>query len=247
MGGRWVSAVALYGPKTGEVRSLLESVQARIARQLGAAFRPYALEQIHGTLIGLNAVREPATGALISQYYLEHQGARRVIDFERVLEILAERFSRPLPIRVGGFGPGDETGFTSQGMHPHERTFSARNGALVLMGWPVGTLSSDGARRPLDELRRDMNDANVLHRYHAAAADVDNDFYLVLGHYANTAEGALAETERIVRRDLERHQVDVRVGCEEVRIVAADSPTLAPARFAGGLPLTAGDLARLYD
>src|ERR1022692_2486166 len=88
MDRRWVSAVALYGPKTGEVRNLLESVQATIARQLGGAFLPYTLEQIHGTLIGLNGVREPATGVLISQYYLEHRGARRVMDFERVLQIL---------------------------------------------------------------------------------------------------------------------------------------------------------------
>jgi hypothetical protein len=247
MDRRWVSAVALYGPKTGEVRNLLESVQMTIARQLGAAFVPYTLEQIHGTLIGLNGDREPATGVLISQYYLEHRGARRVMDFERVLQILEERFSRPLTIRIGGFSPGDETGFTSQGEHPHERTFSARSGALVLMGWPVSTLTSEGAQRPLDELRHNMNDANVLHRYHAAATDVDNDFHLVLGHYTNTAESTLAETERIVRQDLEHHHIDVRVGREQVRIVAADSSTLAPARFAGELPLAADDLARLYD
>jgi hypothetical protein len=247
MDRRWVSAVALYGPKTGEVRNLLESVQATIARQLGGAFLPYALEQIHGTLIGLNGVREPATGAIMSQYYLEHRGARRVMDFERVLQILAERFSRPLTIRIGGFGPGDEAGFTSQGKHPHERTFSARGGALVLMGWPVSTVTSAGAQRPLDDLRRSMNDANVLHRYHAAATDVDNDFYLVLGHYANAAESTLAETERIVRRDLAHHHVDVLVGRGQVRIVASGSSTLAPARFAGELPLAADELARLYD
>jgi hypothetical protein len=247
MDRRWVSAVALYGPKTGEVRDLLESVQATLARQLGAAFLPYTLEQIHGTLIGLNAVREPATGALLSQYCLEHLGARCVMDFERVLQILEKRFSRPLAIRIGGIGPGDDPGFTSQGMHLHERTFSARNGALVLMGWPVSTLTSGGAQRPLDDLRRNMNDANVLHRYHAAATDVDNDFYLVLGHYTDAAESALAEAERAVRRDLEQHPVDVRVGRGQVRIVASDSPTLAPARFAGELPLTADDLVRLYD
>jgi hypothetical protein len=247
MGRRWVSAVALYGPKTGEVRDLLESVQATLARQLGAAFLPYGLEQIHGTLIGLNAVREPATGALLSQYYLEHRGTRCVVDFEGVLQILEERFSRPLAIRIGGIGPGDDLGFTSQGMHLHERTFSARNGALVLMGWPVSTLTSDGAQRPLDDLRRNMNDANVLHRYHATATDVDNDFYLVLGHYADAAESMLAEAERTVRRDLERHPVDVRVGRGQVRIVASDSPTLAPARFAGQLPLAADDLVRLYN
>lgn len=247
MDRRWVSAVALYGPKTGEVRNLLGSVQATITRQLGSAFLPYTLEQIHGTLIGLNGVREPATGALISQYYLEHRGARRLMDFGRVLQILAERFSRPLTIRIGGFGPGDETGFTSQGEHPHQRTFSARNGALVLMGWPVSTIKSQGAQRPLDELRRDMNDANVLHRYHAAATDVDNDFHLVVGHYTSTTESMLAETERIVRRDLAHHHVDVQVSREQVRIVAADSSTLAPALFVGELPLTADDLARLYD
>ena len=247
MDRRWVSAVALYGPKTGEVRDLLESVQATIARQLGAGFLPYALEQIHGTLIGLNGVRDPATGALLSQYYLEHRGARRVMDFERVLKILEERFSRPLTIRIGGVGPGDDTGFTSQGMHPHERTFSVRSGAFVLMGWPVSTLTSGGARRPLDDLRRNMNDANVLHRYHATATDVDNDFYVVLGHYTDAAESRLAEAERTVRRDLEHHHVDVRVGRGQVRIVAADSPTLAPAQFAGELPLAADDLVRLYD
>ena len=247
MDRRWVSAVALYGPKTGEVRDLLESVQATIARQLGAAFLPYALEQIHGTLIGLNGVRDPATGALLSQYYLEHRGARRVMDFERMLKILEERFSRPLTIRIGGVGPGDDTGFTSQGMHPHERTFSVRSGAFVLMGWPVSTLTSGGAQRPLDDLRRDVNDANVLHRYHATATDVDNDFYLVLGHYTDAAESTLAEAERTVRRDLEHHHVDVRVGRGQVRIVAADSPTLAPALFAGELPLAADDLVRLYD
>jgi hypothetical protein len=247
MDRRWVSAVALYGPKTGEVRDLLESVQATIARQLGVAFLPYTLEQIHATLIGLNGVREPATGALISQYYLEHRGARCIMDFGRVLQILEERFSRPLTIRIGGFGPGDETGFTSQGKHPQQRTFSARNGTFVLMGWPVATMRSQGAQRPLDELRRDMNKANVLHRYHAAAADVDNDFYLVLGHYTDTTESTLAETERIVRRDLAHDHVDVQVSRERVRIVAADSATLAPARFAGALPLAADDLACLYD
>jgi hypothetical protein len=247
MDRRWVSAVALYGPKTGKVRDLLESVQATIAQHLGAAFLPYTLEQIHGTLIGLNGVREPVTGALISQYYLEHRDARCIMDFERVLRILEERFSQPLTIQIGGFGPGDKTGFTSQDRHPHERTFAARNGAFVLMGWPVSTIKSQGAQRPLDELRRDMNDANVLHRYHAAATDVDNDFYLVLGHYTNTAESTLAETERIVRRDLEHHHFNVQISREQVRVVAADSFTLAPAQFVGELPLAADDLVRLYD
>jgi hypothetical protein len=247
MDRRWVSAVALYGPKTGEVRNLLESVQATIAQQLGAAFLPYTVEQIHGTLIGLNGVREPATGALISQFYLEHRGARCIMDFGRVLQILEDHLSPPFIVRIGGFGPRDEVTFTSQRKHLHERSFSARNGAFVLIGWPIITLRSEGKRKPLDELRRSMNDANVLHSHHVAATDVDNDFYLVLGHYTNTPESTLAETERMVRADLQRYRIDVEIGRDQVRIVASDSPTLAPARFVGELPHAADDLARLYD
>ena len=165
-------------------------MQATLTRRLPGSFRPYSLEQIHGTLIILSGrADDQVPGAVIGQYYLEHRGERRVIDFERALQILQARLAQPIRIRVGGFGPSDPGPFTSQGRPLAERSFSARGDALVLMGWPVSSLASGGRAQPLDALRREMAEAGVLHKYHVRPADVDNDFHLVVGHYAGRACG----------------------------------------------------------
>src|SRR6202046_2537377 len=246
MGQPIVTVVALYGPKADDLRNLLQSVQATLTRKLGTAFLPYSLDQIHGTLVRLDGFRDPASGALLNQRYLEQQGARRVMDLEHVLHLLERHLSPPLRIRIGGFGPADEVTFTSQGKHPHERTFSARSGAFVLIGWPVAALRPDGGRRARDDLPRRKRGAHVLHFYHARATDVDDDFHLVIGHYADPADEALAESVQTVRRDLERCRVDLQIGLDQVRIVASDSPALTPARFIGKLPVAASELASLY-
>ena len=180
MGSRFISAVAFYGPKAGLLREALAGVQDLITEHVGDDFRPYTLEQVHATLIALNGVRDPQTGAVVNEYLLAHAGLRREMDLPRVMDILAA--ATPLRVRVGGFRPGQEIPFTSRGQHLAERTFSMHDKAFVLVGWPADSLA--GAGQPLDELRRAMNAANVLHRYHAHATDVDNDLHLVLGHHA---------------------------------------------------------------
>ena len=180
MESRFISAVAFYGPKTGRLRELLTGVQALIAEHVGGDFRPYALDQVHATLIALNGVR--AGGTIVNEYLLEHAGERREMDLPRVMDILARRFATPLRVRIGGFRPGQEIPFTSRGQHLAERSFSVQGEAFVLVGWPADSLA--GLGRPVDELRREMNAAGVLHRYHARPADVDNDLHLVVGHHA---------------------------------------------------------------
>ena len=180
MGSRFISAVAFYGPKTGPLREALAEVQALITEHIGEDFRPYSLEQVHATLIALDAARDPGTGAIVNAYLLAHAGVRREMDLPRVMDILAR--AAPLRVRIGGFRPDQEIPFTSQGQHLAERTFSVQDKAFVLMGWPAASLT--GAGRPLDELRREMNEANVRHKYHVHATDVDNDLYLVVGHHA---------------------------------------------------------------
>ena len=180
MGSRFISAVAFYGPKTGPLRELLTGVQALIAAQVGDDFRPYSLEQVHATLIALDGVRDPQSGAILNGYLLAHAGVRREMDLPRVMDILAQ--ATPLRVRIGGFRPDQEIPFTSRGHHLAERTFCVQDHAFVLMGWPADSLA--GAGRPLDELRREMNAANVRHKYHVRATDVDDDLYLVVGHHA---------------------------------------------------------------
>ena len=241
MGSRFISAVAFYGPKTGRLRELLIGVQALIAEHVGAGFRPYTLEQVHATLIALNGVREG--GTIVNEYLLEHAGVRREMDLPRVMDILARRFAAPLRVRIGGFRPDQAVLFSSRGQHLAERTFSVQDQAFVLMGWPAESLA--GAGRPLDELRREMNAAGVRHRYHVRAADVDNDLYLVVGHHRGAPADVLARATAAVRAKLAADPVDLAIGLTDVKIVAADSHTLAPPLYVGDVPADAAAVLAL--
>jgi hypothetical protein len=241
LGTRFISAVAWYGPKTGRLREVLTGVQALIAEHVGDDFRPYTPEQVHATLIALNGVR--AAGTIVNEYLLAHAGVRREMDLARVMDILARRFSVPLPVRVGGFRPDQAVPFTSRGQHLAERTFSVQGDALVLVGWPAESLA--GAGRPLDDLRREMNTAGVMHRYHARACDVDNDLHLVVGHHAGAPAGALERATHAVRDQLAADPADLAIGLSDVKIVAADSHTLAPPVFVGDVPVAAADVLAL--
>jgi len=245
--GTVVTVAALHGPKPAALRELLASIAGTLADRLGAAFAPYSMAQVHGTLIGLGGHREES-GAVISEQYLAGRGERRVMDFDRVQQLLVDRLTAPLAIRIGGFGPAGPAPFTSQGQQLHERSFSARpDRALVLMGWPVAALESAGQCRPLDSLRRSMTAAGVLHRYHAEPGAIDDDFHLVVGHYAaGTAPGLVAAAVAAGREQLAARPVDVLVGIEQVRLLAADSPTLATPWFSSALPVPAAQVARLY-
>ena len=243
MGSRFISAVAFYGPKTGPLRELLAGVQALIAEHVGEDFRPYSLEQVHATLIALNGVRDPETGAIVNEYLLAHAGVRREMDLPRVMDILAR--AAPMRVRIGGFRPDQEAPFTSRGQHLAERAFSVQDRAFVLVGWPADSLA--GAGRPLDDLRREMNAAHVLHRYHVQATDVDNDLHLVVGHHAGAPPGALARATAAVRDKLAADPVDLTIGLADIKIVAADSHTLAPPLYIGDIPAAEATLLALMS
>jgi len=237
----FISAVAFYGPKTGRLRELLTGVQAKIAEHVGGGFCPYTLDQVHATLIALNGVR--AGGTIVNEYLLEHAGERREMDLPRVMDILARRFATPLRVRIGGFRPGQAVPFTSRGQHLAERSFSVQGEAFVLVGWPADSLA--GAARPVDELRREMNAAGVLHRYHAKPDDVDNDLHLVVGHHAGAPAGALARATAAVRDTLAGDPADLAIALSDITIVAADSHTLAPPVYVGAVPAAAADVLAL--
>jgi len=240
LGTRFISAVAFYGPKTGRLHEVLAGVQALIAEHIGDDFRPYSPEQAHATLIALNGVREG--GAVVNEYFA-HAGVRREMDLPRVMDILARRFATPLRVRLGGFRPDRPAPFTSRGRHLSERAFFVQDQAFVLMGWPADSLA--GAGHPLDELRREMNAAGVLHRYHARPADVDDDLYLVVGHHAGAPAAALARATAAVRDRLAADPADLAIALTDVKIVAADSPTLAPPLYVSGIPAGEADVLAL--
>jgi hypothetical protein len=221
---------------------MLTGVQALIAEHAGDAFLPYSLEQIHATLIAFNGVRDPDDeGAIVNEYYLEHTGVRRTMDIDLAMRVLDERFGRPLPVRVGGYRAGDEVPFRSRGQHLHERTFSVQGDAFVLVGWPTE------AGLPLHRLRRDLNAAGLLHRYHARADDVDGDMHIVVGHHRGASEGALHAAVMAVREALAAGPVSFDIGLAEVKVVAADNHTLAPPLYVDSVPVDAAIVLTLVS
>lgn len=234
MQGRYISAVAFYGPKAGPVRQFLTGVQAMIAAEIGPGFLPYSLEQIHATLIALDGTRDAGTATIVNTFYLMHAGRRVEMNLPQVMDTLLARFEHPLRVRLGGFAAGQEIPFTSRGWNLYDRAFSVQGDAFVLVGWPVASLS--GGTRPLDDLRREMNAANVLHRYHASATDVDNDLHLVVGHHADAPADALARAEATVRDQLAAHPFSLDIGIGDVKVVASDSRTLAPPLYVSDIP-----------
>lgn len=232
MGSRFVSAVAFYGPKAGRLRELVSGVQDLIASHVGGDFLPYTQEQVHATLIALNGVRDG--GTVINEYMLEFAGRRREMDLPRAMDILARRFAAPLPVRIGGFLPDQAPPFTSRGQHPAQRSFSVQDRAFVLVGWPAASIAGGG--QPLDELRREMNAAGLLHRYHARPGDVDNDLHMVVGHHSGAPAAALDRAAAAVRDRLAAEPASLSIGITDVKIVAADSHTLAPPLFVSEIP-----------
>jgi hypothetical protein len=241
-----IAAVALYGVKGGALRGLLETAEQICSEILGDEFRPYTLYQTHSTLIRLDGTIDSETGLLVNHHYVELAGVPGAVDHRRALDILATHFVRPLRIRIGGIRPGDSMAFSSRGKTPYERMFSAQDGALVLIGWPVCTLLNEIMPRPLDDLRREMNKANILHWYHRSWADIDNDFHITIGHYNGVPRGRVDDAVRAVLTYLSQHPAEFDVGLDNVAIVASNSPTLAPAEFVGRLPIEVMDLVSLY-
>jgi hypothetical protein len=241
--GRYISAVAFYGPKAGPLRELLTGVQAMIAAQLGPAFLPYSLEQIHATLIALDGDHDTGTGTVINTFYLIHAGRRVEMNLPRAMDILTRRFERPLPVRLGGFLAGQQVPFTSRGWHLFDRAFSVQGNAFVLVGWPAASLT--GPDTPLDDLRREMNKANVLHRYHPSEGAVDNDLHLVVGHHADAPADALARAEATVRDQLAAHPVELGIGIGDIKVVASDSRTMAPPLYVSDIPADPGAVLAL--
>jgi hypothetical protein len=176
------------------------------------------------------------TGLLVNQHYLELAGVPRAMDHARAVEILTAYLTPPLSIRIGGFKPNSPTTFSSRGQRPYKRMFSAQDGSLVLMGWPVCTVMNGITQRPLDDLRRKMNEANILHWYHKSWNDADNEFHLVVGHYNTGSQCKAKEAAVASSVYLSQHPIQIEVGINQVAVIAADSPTLVPARFIGRLP-----------
>jgi hypothetical protein len=174
----WMQAtlVAYYGDKTGNLLDMIRACQNKLSELLLASFRPYELEQVHGTIIGLEGCR--VGDSIRNENFRKFRKEERLMSPEKLLEFLRSDEFTSFKIRVGGYRHHLDYGFLSRSKHPYLRSFSIQGEIAVAMGWPF-----DGDSFPdvLDKLRYRFNDLNVLHAWHRKQGDIDNDFYFVLG------------------------------------------------------------------
>jgi hypothetical protein len=244
--GRFTSAVSFYGTKDETFAQLLRSVQEILQGELGAKFRPYTIDQVHGTLIALDTVIVPDSGVLVNNHYRDVTHAQAPVDPGRVLRIIQSQLESPCRIRMGGYHANSDASFLSRGVHPFERMFSAQKQAFVLLGWPLATIRYGLSHRPLDDLRRTMNKAGVMHLYHDSMTDIDNDLYFVVGHQDDAPAEAVSVAVQKVKDYLADHPIEIDLGVNQVSIIVSESSTLAPAKFIGKIPADEAGILGLF-
>ena len=196
-----VSLVSFYGHKPESLINLIQRLQAAIAQHnlVQDQFIPYQLEQVHATMIGCEGI---ITESGITSHWFHHQRQEeRYIDFAGLINYLHNKINFPLSIRFGGYQLDQEYNFCSREQHLYLRSFQLQESAAqtipVLIGW---TWRGEGVSLAMDNLRRDLQQFNLLHKYHGTPDAVDNDFYLRLGtintQLTSTAIAAIATDMR---------------------------------------------------
>lgn len=220
-----VSLVSFYGNKATEFCAWIRTYQDELGRGLEAAFRPYALGQVHATIIGLEGCRQGNQVRNIS--YRQNRNQMQSMDLAGLLKWLQQEDFPHFRVQLGGFRDGTDYGFTSQGQSPYRRSFSIREEIAVAMGWPVA--ENQTYPPSLDQCRRQFNALGILHKWHRQPDDVDNDFFLVLGRVDRTrvSNDQVQWVETTIREQLSRAKpLLLTVDRASVAIVSYGDPQL---------------------
>jgi hypothetical protein len=214
-----LTLVAHYGDKPPALADLVRYLQRQLRDLFGQAFRSYELEQVHGTVIGLEGCR--FGGRLTNQH------SRSPMNLHGVLEFLRSSRLQPIRVQIGGYEPSGEYPFRSRNAHPYLRSFSIQDDIAVAMGWP-----NDGGRFPnsLDRLRRAFQEYGVRHKWHRTDDEIDNDFFFVLGTIDSrrTDPAALESLTHVVRSELAAHgETFIEINRDTLRLVGYSDPQLA--------------------
>lgn len=171
-----VTLVSFYGEKNGKVVEFIRFCQDKLSKLLLSAFRPYEMEQVHATIIGLEGCR--LEDKIKNENFHSFSKEERFMSAVELLDYLRSDDFPSFNIRIGGYRHHEDYGFLSQSKHPYLRSFSIQSSIAVAMGWPY---DDENFPDTLERLRRHFNELNILHRWHRKPSEKDNDFYFVLG------------------------------------------------------------------
>lgn len=170
-----LTIVTHYGNKPPFLANLIFMLQTQLADSLGAAFIPYEMEQVHGTIIGLEVI--VTDKGLVNKWFKENLKRDENVDIAGLLEFVRSDRIGEISVRIGGWKPHKDYGFESKNQHPYLRSFSFRGAIAVTMGWPVEKAKYCES---LYNLRKRFEEFKFFHK-HNKDGYKDNDFFFVLG------------------------------------------------------------------
>ncbi|PHN08103.1 hypothetical protein [Flavilitoribacter nigricans] len=220
-----LSLVAYYGNKPASLRRLVTDLQSQLQLRLGRFFRPYQMDQVHATVIGLECITDGLK--CYSRWYRENREALRPVDFTGFLSHLMKRPPK-LKIRMGGYRSGQDYGFLSRGDHPYSRSFSFQGTTAVVVGWPAGRMAGKLVYTDsFYQLRRSFEAYHLCHKWHKDGYR-DNDCYLVLGKIKPDAlpEEELQQISRDLQQMLAQREILFPLDGQMLTIVAYENAEL---------------------
>ena len=215
---RNVSLVAFYGNKPPQLVDLIQELQTYLinCELVGDRFIPYQLEQVHGTIIGCEGSKTES--GIINKWFYDRRQETKYIDILGLVDYLQHQIV-PITIRFGGYDRTSNYNFLSRDRHLYYRSFQLQQAQTqtipVLIGWSW----DNGVALAIDDLRRNLQRFNLLHKYHQTPEAIDNDFYLRLG---------------TIRRQLTS---------EEINAISTDLRNLLATQPPNYIPITVNDLA----
>lgn len=229
-----VSLVAFYGDKPFRLAALIAQLQAYLSEStiLKDKFTSYQLGQVHGTIVGCEGLKTER--GIINKWFWEGKEEIRYIDLSGFLNYLLNSDRLPMNIRFGGYDPWIDYNYLSRDRHPYQRSFQLQPSGeqtllAVLIGW---SFWEEWITLDLEDLRRDAQKFNLLHKYHVLSDRVDNDFYLRLGVIeGKLSPDAIAALETEIQEMLRvKSFLDITLKHENLSFVRYQNLSLPPAK-----------------
>ncbi|MGF1491548.1 MAG: hypothetical protein ACFBSC_03660 [Microcoleaceae cyanobacterium] len=241
-----VSLAAFYGEKPPEFAALILQVQQQLSTALSDSFQPNPIERVHATLIGCEGINTPQ--GILSRWFQTRRDEDRSINFSGFLDYVRRTPYFPLQVQLGGYRSETDYGFLSQGSHPFQRSFQFLGNIAVLVGWPF---KHQKIPLDLDNFRRDCQQFNLLHKYHARPESIDNDFYLNIGRLTQKVDESQLESISQVVRELllESKPICLEIGHQQINFVRYwdVSLPLETTEVFNVFEITSDQLRRLYN
>ena len=218
MSDKNVSLVAFYGNKPPQLVALIQKLQTYLThcKLVRNCFIPYQLEQVHGTIIGCEGTKTES--GIIDKWFYDRRQETKYIDIPGLVDYLQHQIV-PITIRFGGYDRTSNYNFLSRDRHLYYRSFQLQQAQTqtipVLIGWSW----DNSVTLAIDDLRRNLQQFNLLHKYHQTPEAIDNDFYLRLG------------------------TINRQLTSEEINTISTDIRNLLATQPPNYIPITVNDLA----